>query len=765
MLLNRSFKRLQRRLPMTVFLAALGVVPSQAQTPFRTSVPPPNASDIELHVAVKGGKTSFYLGEVIPLELSFTSKSAKRYQLNLARYDRSGRLSYESFRVTPDTGWDDPLRSYFNSLAGFFGGGLTGFDFLCAEPKKISLELNEWVQFHSPGQYKIVVQSRRVSEITAQSPHPFGQPESATSEVLNLVILPVNQQWQQTTLQQALLVVDAPASPTPSVEEQETRRHAIKVLRYLGSAAAAKELARHLRGAENGFDFDCLFGLVGTPQREVARNELRRLLSDPDHPVTDLFLATMSTVALNPDETPEVLRVQHEENDKAIRADLVDNLSGKRGNALAISLFTALNRPNPTDLLPKEATQRLSAQLIGIFDGLPVEKQVELLAYRWDSLGGPAWLPVLRKYASAYEEFPAPNEMHAYNALQLSGISLQHWYALSPEEARPAIVHEILRPKPRFAANTLGILPDKTLPEVEQSLVEQFSDIADVENDYAFAGNLASLIQRYATASILPRMLAIADKNIGHWACLTQEPVLAYLLRADPLAAQPRIERALAARGDGFTACNHSLLSAVGTLHFDPLLEDLALRSLNDPDPQLASNAAGFLGRFGSADAEPRLLERLTQWSATWHGREVELNYLPGGANPNLEQGGLGTSLQQAIVSGRTWLADTKKLQKLQSLSIGPSMRQAIDSVLAQWAAKPWTIQYLPSSVPHFNVLQYDLDSLDALKQKLVEFPSGSLFVWSEASPASDPEDPKLFADVSRFLTAHGMSLRNAPTP
>jgi hypothetical protein len=760
---NRPVKHLQRRMPITVLLAALGVFPSQAQTPIRTPLPTPSAGDVELHVAVKDGKTSFYLGEVIPLELSFTSKSANRYQLNLARYDRSGRMSYESFRVTPDTGWDDPLRSYFNSLAALFGGGLTTFDFLSAEPKKISLELNEWVQFHSPGKYKIVVQSRRVSEITAQSP-PFGQPESGTSDVLNLVILPTNKQWQQTTLQQALLVLDAPASRAPNDAEQEARRHAIKVLRYLGSPAAAKELARHLRGAEHGFDFDCMFGLVGSPQREVARNELRRLLSEPDHPVTDLFLSALATVSLNPDQAPEVLRVQREENCQAIRADLVDSLSRKRGNALAISLFTALQQTNPTDLLPRETTERLSAQLVGIFDRLPIEKQVELLQYRWDSVGGPAWLPVLRKIAQTYEEFPVPNEMHAYNALQLSGSALQHWYTLTPEEARPAIIREILRPKPRFAANTLGILPDKTLPDLEHSLADHFSDIADAQEDDAFAGNLASLIQRYATAAILPRMLAIADQNLGHWACLTQEPVLAYLLRADPIAARPRIETALAARGDGFTACNHNLLSAVGNLHFDPLLEDIALRSLNDPDPQVAANAAAFLGRFGSASVEQTLWDHLMRWSAVWHGRESELNYIPGGANQNLEQAGLGAGLQQAIVSGRAWLADQGKLQKLQSLSVGPSMQQTIDGIQAEWDAKPWTIRYLPASGPQFSILQYDLNSVETLKQKLSQFPSGSSFLWSEVSATPDPDGSRLFDDVSQFLAAHGMLLRKAGT-
>jgi hypothetical protein len=111
----------------------------------------------------------------------------------------------------------------------------------------------------------------------------------------------------------------------------------------------------------------------------------------------------------------------------------------------------------------------------------------------------------------------------------------------------------------------------------------------------------------------------------------------------------------MAARGEGHSACDRSLLAQVGTLHLDPLLEEIALRSLNDDDPEVAANAAGFLGRFGSAATEEKLWERLAQWSARWHGRESELIYIAGGTNPNVYQGTLGTSLQQAISSGDAW--------------------------------------------------------------------------------------------------------------
>jgi hypothetical protein len=92
----------------------------------------------------------FQLGEVIPIELSFTSSVPKHYQLNMARYDRSGRMNYETFRVTPQEGTRDPLQMYF-AFGGFIGGGLTNFQFLSREPATIKLVLNEWVNFERPG--------------------------------------------------------------------------------------------------------------------------------------------------------------------------------------------------------------------------------------------------------------------------------------------------------------------------------------------------------------------------------------------------------------------------------------------------------------------------------------------------------------------------------------------------------------------------------------------------------------------------------------
>lgn len=52
--------------------------------------------DVQLTIRTPDNRLSFQIGEIVPLELTFTSASRDKYQLDMARYDRSGRLSEDS---------------------------------------------------------------------------------------------------------------------------------------------------------------------------------------------------------------------------------------------------------------------------------------------------------------------------------------------------------------------------------------------------------------------------------------------------------------------------------------------------------------------------------------------------------------------------------------------------------------------------------------------------------------------------------------------
>ena len=85
-------------------------------------------------------------------------------------------------------------------------------------------------------------------------------------------------------------------------------------------------------------------------------------------------------------------------------------------------------------------------------------------------------------------------------------------------------------------------------------------------------------------------------------------------------------------------------------------------------------------------------------------------------------------------------------------------MQQQVDSMLAGWDRKPWTISHYRSfDQLHFQVLQYEADSLENIKQKLAQFPAGSDFTWR--GEAESVEERSIARDLAEFLARHEMKL------
>jgi hypothetical protein len=331
-----------RRILIALLLLPASAVPGycgQAESDRQSTFPP----DVTLKVRVRGNQSVFQIGEVIPLELSFTSSTPNKYRLEMATYDRTGRLSIQSFAVQPLSGWEDPLGSYFHYFQPGFAGGPLIATALSTAPAVIQLELNEWVRFKSPGQYRVAVKSARVSKLGPRLEIP-GDVVRTSSNELVLTIVPATEAWQLRTLQQALAILDGPAEATGNYENRlDTQRPAVKALRYLGTAAAAREMARRLLPNERNWADDYRLGLIASPVREAALDEMRALLADPDFPVSGLFLNTMSIIALPADAAGDV-RAQRKELDTRFQQELFTALGTKRNEALTVSKDTVSRR-------------------------------------------------------------------------------------------------------------------------------------------------------------------------------------------------------------------------------------------------------------------------------------------------------------------------------------------------------------------------------------------------------------------------------------
>jgi hypothetical protein len=326
---------------------------------------------------------------------------------------------------------------------------------------------------------------------------------------------------------------------------------------------------------------------------------------------------------------------------------------------------------------------------------------------------------------------------------------------LDPAGGRSAIITEISRPRPRFDSRVLGVLPDKTLPEVDFLLAEHFAAIDDFDGK----SNLASLIARYATDAILPQVIEQLDPKIGKWACNIQNPLLAYVLRVSPATARILIKKAIAARGEEFTACNHELFQIISEIHYDPSLEDIAIESLNDSDPEVAQTAATLLGKFGSPAAESALLKRYASWSQQWTDRETRLDKtFADRLDDDFYQLGLGLNLTLALGTGRSWLSDKAALQRLAQQTKVRRVRQQLEGYIKLWEEEPLTIFIDSSSFGfHARVVQYEFQSIDALKEKLAQFASGTKFAITITTTESSASETA--AELRNFLISHGRSV------
>jgi hypothetical protein len=150
-------------------------------------------------------------------------------------YDRSGRLSgAEMFCIEPERG-TDRFDDYFHSLRAIMGGGLSSDQDPARQPLTMDLELNEWKSL-PPGSYRLAIIGNRLR---------LGQERDTTtwqntiiplrSNTVEFEVAPADPDWQASQLNSARRILDSPDAKT------EERKHAARMLRFLGSEASTRE--------------------------------------------------------------------------------------------------------------------------------------------------------------------------------------------------------------------------------------------------------------------------------------------------------------------------------------------------------------------------------------------------------------------------------------------------------------------------------------------------------------------------------------------
>jgi len=285
--------------------------------------------DALLTIRTHTGQSVFHIGEMIELDLAFTSTAPQKYSLDAAHFERP--FGVDNITVTPRLGWEDPFGAFYKLCPVMYEGGLQNILTLSKQPTIVPIVLNDWFRFERPGEYEIKVDSGRVS-----SPNGRSGRIVLSSNRLPIRIIPATAQWQEETLKNAFAVLDQTGTDT-YYWQRMARYRAARTLRCLGTSAAAREMGKRIKEYEAASS-EFILGLATSPAREDSLEALKALLVDPNFPVFPLDLCAIAFVAL-PQEamgSKDAL----EASKARFRDELRSALPNKRGHALEQSTIT-----------------------------------------------------------------------------------------------------------------------------------------------------------------------------------------------------------------------------------------------------------------------------------------------------------------------------------------------------------------------------------------------------------------------------------------
>ncbi len=720
-----------------------------AQASQCTEIPNP-PGDASLRLLLKNGQSVFHEGEIIALTAEYSAVSSDKYVLNNRNYDRSGRLSgAENFCIEPERG-TDPLDDYFHSLQAIMGGGLFSEQDPARHPLTMDLELNEWKSLPS-GSYRLTIIGNRLGlgqERDATSWHNTNIP--LQSNTVEFEVEPADSDWQASQLRSATRILDSPDAKT------EEKKHAARMLRFLDSEASTRELARRYGAVDDPFEWEFKFGLFSTPHRELAVQAMKAELSNPEHPVTREYISTLVALEMLVDpkwRLPAYDSSRQEEWHRANDAhyaeverrvnEYMQQASHGPHNAAA-QAATASEMLLSGLPLSREEKTRWCQVLLSNWSTLPIEKQNELIEYRWAEVGGPEWLPVLEQIVSG----PA-NPNRAMNEANREAALLRLWQ-VAPEEARPLMIQEMAKPQGDIRISVLGQLPEHSFPQFEAGWLDAIR--RGGTDDVVF-----QLIDRYGSENILPVVQSIYEPHGGEWACVPQTAMLRYFLRVKPDYGVKELTAALALRKP--TGCYRTQLSEVREYVRMPQVEKLAIQQLDDPQPSVASDAAQALQHYGSAAAENTLWARLEKFHLQWKDKPDELLH----PRPNMtifdSESALEPALVQGILLGQAWFADTATIRRLKELS-SPTEQNELDGTLQTLGGGQFTLdmRWWPEDELNYTLGWYSGKGMASFKDKLAPFPPSSHFRMVTTKAVQEIHQAE-FAEGERAASANGQTI------
>ncbi len=613
------------------------------------------AQGISLRIETKTGRTQFRIGEAIGLRLTFEPSSPDNWMVAITGQDRSVlALARDRFAASPEAGTSDPWSYRLSEGIGYSGpGGM----YVHEKTALAHLDLNQWVRFERPGHYNVRALFHAAD----------GQRQDVVldSNEIGIEIVAADAAWQAEQLQKDVGLLNS-VPVQPDSKTFEARMAAARRISYLDTPGSLREAGRLLGTMDVQVGQILRTWLLASEHRDEAVAAMKELLRSADQPVTPSFLDTLAALEAwqripsrpNPASDSDARRryEARAEIARQLRRELAVAIDKKQDSAKAISIKTLLD-----DMPPETVPARLRSEIAALFPELPAGQQSELLNSQWEKIAGPEMVPALRRI---YDTTPQTS----YQAPPLLAIAVERLYELDPNRTRMLLLDEMSRPIPRLPFKTLAMLPDATLPAMDQLLLEHLED----------NGGTEQLIARYATAHILDGVKAFYSKrdaamrartsanvpNIASPAC--EPPLVAYFLRVDPAWGEQVLRESLAERGYPMGRCWMSILGQTASYYVSPGWEKIAIAALQDSTVIVKADAVKALGQYGSESSSPAVWESFRYWHEWWKDRPAELN----DENRRFEQVFL-----EATAHARNRISVGGELEKIRELCITQECR------------------------------------------------------------------------------------------
>jgi hypothetical protein len=630
----------QRRISRSTLLvlATVLVVTSFSISSFAQS--PVNAS---VTVRIVGEKTAFRIGEEIPLELEFRGKGDPTYYFSTESYDRSGRMTTETYSATPAAGFTDPLADLY--LDGVVGGGLRSEHPLNDTPFKLRVSLNDWIRFTSPGVYRVTVNSSRLHQ------RPFQPGPTLTSSPLEITILPSDSIFLEAQVKTGLELLGSP--------KREDVQRGAALLRYADTEQGARSLVERFDSLAKTNGWEVILALTASSHRKLIVGLMEGRLDDGGE-LDANFIGALARLRAFLDVPPVPgnvparslrFRTLQTEYDARWRAALARRPATP--GTLGAQMARLLNgSPEMQDQIARDLDVH-PVEAAEAFIGLPTDVQRALLDSRWALVNRPWIVPALRRVVQSTGE----------DIWGARGFATKRLYEVAPDEGRQFILNEIRTGRSKIPVDALAILPEPSLPELDTTLQRRY------ESPEGDRGSVASLIARYGSANLLPFVAKAVGQPMD---CASETGLLGYLLKYDPSAALTRL-------GPDFNRARGcvSVFLGVANRFWEDRLEPVAFAHLRSANDRFVVEAAQVLGKHGSIAAKERLLERLAKWSSEWQGRAAELAAIGLGGSYSAA---IENNVVNALLENPAFLLTPDELTRIRSLCVSVSCRNALDS-------------------------------------------------------------------------------------